>query len=133
MRVQIYWTVANDIDVADGQIYWAYMDKATGTAHTLASTIGQHNVIDPTGIAIHYQETRIYWLDKGLNHDDGTVFTRLLKCNRDGTGFTVVYNYTLEIGNFTPSGNSSELFLDHRHNNTAFFMDLVSEHRPVMH
>jgi hypothetical protein len=120
---KIYWTVSGDPSVADGAIYWAYMDATSPVAHNLATTIGQANVIDPTGIAIHYAEDKIYWLDK---ISTTTAVTRLMKCNRDGSGVKVVYKYNQKIGTFTPSGNSSELFIDYYHNNTAIFMDLVS-------
>jgi hypothetical protein len=60
-RRRLYWSITGSTGVADGEIYYTIVDNnaegVTATVYSLTSTIGQSNLIDPTGIALHYTES----------------------------------------------------------------------------
>lgn len=73
------------------------------------------------GIAIHYKEEKLYWIDKDIDATE----TILRNCDLDGSNPAVVMVYG-SLPNATVSPNSTDLFIDFKHNNTAFFIDEVS-------
>ncbi len=80
----------------------------------------QTHIVDPHGLAIHYIEERIYWIDRTNASYRHSV---LRSCNFDGTGYTQRIVYRSDINNHTVSTNVTDLVIDYLHNNTAFFID----------
>ena len=68
--------------------------------------------MDPHGIAIHYKQQRIFYVDRNT----------LRSCDLDGANVQDIYVYTT-VGNHTVSTNLTDLVIDFRHNNTAFIID----------
>ena len=63
-RRRLYWSITGAVGGIDGQIFYTIVDNnpegVTATVYDLTSTIGQHNLIDPTGIALHYNESKCH-------------------------------------------------------------------------
>eukprot|EP00596_Hydrurales_sp_CCMP1899_P010196 CAMPEP_0119052758 /NCGR_PEP_ID=MMETSP1177-20130426/73946_1 /TAXON_ID=2985 /ORGANISM="Ochromonas sp, Strain CCMP1899" /LENGTH=594 /DNA_ID=CAMNT_0007032425 /DNA_START=1758 /DNA_END=3542 /DNA_ORIENTATION=- len=122
-RRRLYWTTPGEYLQADGNIYYADMDQTLPvTSHSLKAAIGFNNVIDPMGIAIHYYEQKIYWLDKNVTSNHPRHLTCLRSCNLDGSGYSQVFLYRV-VDNITISINATDLVIDFFHNNTALFVD----------
>jgi hypothetical protein len=120
-RRRLYWTAPGLGLVADGVIFWASMDsEAPAPYYTLNAVIGQDFILDPMGIAVHYNEGRIYWVDKNISTSGPTSCLR--SCKFDGSDYSQVFLYRT-VDNQTVSANASDLIIDFYHNNTAFFID----------
>lgn len=124
-RRRLYWSVPGNIGVADGGIYYASLDSTIPpTVTALLPNVGQDNLVDPHGIAIHYYQNRLYWVDR--NATENTGFYRntsvLRSCNFDGTDVQEVLMYKT-VDNHTVSTNLTDLIIDFYHNNTAFLID----------
>lgn len=124
IRPQVYWTVPGVLGSADGGIYWALADELNPTVHSLVSSIGQKHVVDPMGIAVHYDLEVLYWIDRNLTKKH----TVLRSCAFDGSNYNQMFIFN-RVDNHSVSVNVSDLVIDFSHNNTAFFADRV-RHRP---
>lgn len=79
----------------------------------------QDAFVDPRGLAVHYEQRRVYWVDRNLT---GNATSVLRSCNFDGSDPAQVYVYRT-VDNHTVSTNLTDLVIDFFHNNTAFFLD----------
>jgi hypothetical protein len=119
----LYWTCPGQNYVADGKIYWAYMDAYPVVSYTLNAVVGASHVVDPMGIAVHHFKQRLYWVDKNITTLHGSAAATVLRsCNFDGSGYQQVDLYR-KVDNHTVSVNVTDLVIDYFHNNTAFFID----------
>ena len=50
---RLYWSVPGSASAADGNIYYMIVDHDF-TVYSLLSIVGQNNLVNPTGLAIHY-------------------------------------------------------------------------------
>lgn len=123
-RRRLYWTTPGKYLKSDGNIYYADMDQILPVkAYSLKAAIGFNNVIDPMGIAIHFYEKKIYWLDKNISiNSHPSHLTCLRSCNLDGSEYSQVFLYRI-VDNVTTSVNATDLVIDFFHNNTALFVD----------
>jgi len=123
-RRKLYWTSPGHVLVRDGNIYWANIDDVYPRVHSLVEVIGRPGLIDPMGIAIHFEKSKIFWLDKDLSTPQAPRGV-LRSCNLDGSQFGQNFLY-LSVGNQSVSANLTDLVIDFYHNNTAIFIDAGS-------
>ena len=50
---RLYWSVPGLSNAADGNIYYLIVDRDS-TVYSLLSIVGQSNLVNPSGMAIHY-------------------------------------------------------------------------------
>lgn len=80
-------------------------------------------MVDPRGIAIHYNEKRIVWVDR---NDSLPVSSTVRSCNFDGSHYYQESIYRAGVGNQSEvSTNVTDLVIDFSHNNTVLFIDSV--------
>lgn len=115
-RRKLYWSVPGLPGVDDGAIYWAYADQSRPTVYSLVSAIGQKNLFSPHGLAIHYPNRRLYWVDRNTNS------SFLVSSKLDGSDYqkNVVFK---KVENKTVSVNLTDIAIDFSHNNTALIID----------
>lgn len=117
----LYWTIPGATQTADGKIYKVSMDASTPSPTLLTTTIGQANVIDPKGIAIHFQTNKIYWVDIKLNVDGITWQSVLRSCDLDGSNYLLFTTYDKVRGHTV--GSLTDLAINFQQNNTAYIID----------
>jgi len=120
-RRKLYWTSPKANLIADGSLYWVSIDATTPIAYSLTSVIGQANLIDPMGIAVHMYEQRLYWLDKTSSLT--LTHSVLRSCNLDGTAFNQTYVLRRAGNHSIISTNLTDIVIDYAHNNTAVIID----------
>jgi len=118
-RRKLYWSVPGDGFGANGKIYWEYLDATTPASNDLTPTIGQDYLLEPMGIAIHYKEKRLYWVDNDVSR--GYQITVLRSCDLDGTNRLQRFLYR-NIDNVTMPANATDITINLR-NNTMYFID----------
>jgi hypothetical protein len=119
----VYWTMPGTVRTGDGKIYQLSMDAAASAVPTLLTTvIGQANVVDPKGIAIHYMTNRIYWVDIKLKIDGVTWVNVLRSCDLDGSNYLLFMEYDKVRGHTV--GSLTDLVINFKQNNTAYILDI---------
>lgn len=111
----------------DGKLYWASLDASVPVANDLTPTIGQNMLVDPMGIAIHYYDERVYWVDTTLAGSGAANTTCLRSCALDGTNCMQEYVY-VNIANVSSPSNATDFTIDLR-NNTGYFINTVMQTR----
>ena len=121
----LYWTMPGTTQNVDGKIYKVSMDATAPAVPTLlSSTIGQANVVDPKGIAIHYVTNKIYWIDIKLKNDGVTWQSVLRSCDLDGSNYLLFMAYDKVRGHTV--GSLTDLVINFQQNNTAYILDTVN-------
>lgn len=82
--------------------------------------------MDPRGIAYHYLEKRIYWVD----YHPAYQCTVLNSCDDDGANFKRMISYR-SIHNISSVMNATGIVIDFK-NNTLYMMDEVHEIMRIM-
>ena len=78
-------------------------------------------MVDPHGLAFHYKQQRLYWVDHNTSVA-GDQHSVLRSCSLDGTDVQNTFIFRT-VDNVTVSTNLTDLVIDFRHNNTAFMLD----------
>ena len=117
----MYWTIPGIGFGANGDIYWAYIDNVSPQAIRLTTTIGQHFLLEPMGLAIHYKELKLYWIDTDVSLGHQTTVLR--KCDLDGTNVRQAFLYK-NIAGVPIQANATDIVINLR-NNTLYFMSNV--------
>mmetsp|Transcript_3943 Transcript_3943/g.6672 ORF Transcript_3943/g.6672 Transcript_3943/m.6672 type:complete len:1204 (-) Transcript_3943:99-3710(-) len=121
-RRKIFWTIP-DVDgttTANGKIQWEYLDATSPSANDLTSTIGQANLVDPLGLAVHHIDEKIYWVDK--KDVSGTTYSVLRSSDFDGSTYAEIIIYDDED---TATIDAKDIVIDFR-NNTMYFTGVSS-------
>eukprot|EP00981_Chlorochromonas_danica_P011459 scaffold4013_cov192-Ochromonas_danica.AAC.4 len=139
------------------EIYWVAMKGGNGgttgsltlnDVSRLSDYTGQHFLVSPSGLAVHFNWHRLFWFDRNttlpanittvVRSVDTTTYTLreeiLIWANRTtsppppptaSSGSSSSYNYYDAVGNFTTLGNitQSDILIDFIDNNTLYFID----------
>ena len=117
---KLFWTCPGNRLQWDGGIFYASVDDTSANVYNFGALMGR-DLADPMGLAFNYLDSKIYWLDHNIV-DPSYSYNVLNSANLDGTGF-VQTTMPITIGSHTLSFNLTDLIIDFRHNNTAFFLD----------
>jgi hypothetical protein len=97
------------------------LDATPGSAaNSLVASIGQANLIDPSGIVVHMFRQRLFWIDK--NTTKTPPVTALRSSNFDGTDYTTTFLYE-NVENMTMPSKVTDLKIDYR-NDTLYFLNV---------
>ena len=121
-RRKIYWSIP-DVDgttTANGKIQWEYLDAASPSANDLTATIGQANLVDPMGLAIHYDDLKLYWVDK--KEISGEVYSVLRSSDLEGASYAEIVIYDDEN---VATIDAKDIVIDFI-NNTMYFSGVSS-------
>lgn len=126
---QLYWTQQGQPNFADGKILWMSLDAQPGSAvNSLVASIGQANLVDPSGIVVHMFRQRIYWIDKDTTKTPRV--TALRSSYFDGSDYTTTYLYE-NVENMTMPSNVTDLKIDYR-NDTLYFLNVNSKKSAIV-
>lgn len=78
-------------------------------------------LLEPKGIAIHYTQERLYWVDMSTQY--GYQITVLRSAALDGSDVQQVYLYK-NVQNMTMPANATDITINLR-NNSVYFIDNV--------
>lgn len=120
----LFWTCPGTQKVADGGVYFAYVDDTQGSIHNLGVSSP-----DPMGIAFNYLDSKVYWLDHNL--DQPSARNVINSCKTDGTNFAQTTLPSM-IRHHTLSLTLTDLLIDIDNNNTAIFIDSTGSSSAVL-
>lgn len=121
-RRRLYYSViGTDPDAASGGIYYLPLDESSPSATSIGAT--QSMLVNPSGLALHFEEKALYFIDKAAYGDTKTA---IKKCPlSDLTSCSIVNSFSA-IDDATTTGGMSSLSLKFA-NNTAIWADTTSD------
>jgi hypothetical protein len=90
-RRRIYWSHTGLFGLADGKIMYASLDADPAVAVDITATIGQANVVNPGGMAVHVPRQRLFWIDRDTS--DIEFNSVLRSSDLDGGDLLTIFLY----------------------------------------
>ena len=114
-RRRLYFSISKEFGVNDGSIRYVSLDDDTPSIVTISSAI------DPAGMAVHFIEEYLYFLDRKTESSQGIA---LKKWKLDGTENVQVFATYTNIDDVALSNQAAYSLTLRYSNNTAIFADL---------
>lgn len=129
---RLFWSAPGLNGVADGEIYWAYLDDVLPTVSSFSAVLTTRaHVFNPYGLAWHYGKKRLYWVDRNVTARYFGSHSVLRSADYDGSLFEEQFIFQV-VDNITIGLNLTDLVIDFANNDTALFLDSDPPYYPIV-